>query len=45
MGKKTKISLTIDPDTHSLFKNYCSENGMKVSTKIEQLIKELMQKE
>lgn len=37
---KTRINLTIDPIIYHKFKEYCSLNGMKVSSKIEQLMKE-----
>ena len=41
---KTRINLTIDPVVYEKFKSYCSINGMKVSAKIEQLMKEEIQK-
>ncbi len=44
MRSKRKISLTVDRGTYDVFRSYCYENGMKVSTKVEQLIKELMSK-
>jgi hypothetical protein len=37
---KVKVSMTIDDEVFAAFKNYCKENGMKVSTKVEQLMKE-----
>ena len=37
---KLKVSMTIDEDVFAAFKNFCKENGMKVSTKVEQLMKE-----
>ena len=40
MAKKRKISLTIDDDIFEAFKKYCEQNGMKVSTKVELLMKE-----
>ena len=36
---KRKISMTIDEDIYSTFKEYCKENGMKVSSKVELLMK------
>lgn len=42
MRSKKKISLTVDKETYGVFRDYCYQNGMKVSTKIEQLIKDLM---
>lgn len=44
MRSKKRISLTVDEDTYRVFRSYCYDNGMKVSTKIEQLIKDLMGK-
>jgi len=37
---KRKVSMTIDNSTYSQFKKYCSDNGMKVSTKVERLMKD-----
>lgn len=37
---KTKVSMTIDRDVFEVFKKYCKENGMKISTKVEVLMKE-----
>lgn len=37
---KKKISMTIDEDVFESFKNYCSKNGMKISTKVETLMRE-----
>jgi hypothetical protein len=37
---KVKVSMTIEDDIFASFKNYCKQNGMKVSTKVEQLMKE-----
>jgi len=37
---KTKVSMTIDKDVFEAFKKYCQENGMKISTKVEVLMKE-----
>ncbi len=39
MGK-LKVSMTIDEDVFSAFRSYCQNNGMKISTKVEQLMKE-----
>jgi len=39
MAKK-KISMTIDSDIYDSFKLFCQRNGMKVSTKVELLMKE-----
>ncbi len=38
MAKK-KISMTIDEDVFNDFKKYCEENGMKISTKVELMMK------
>jgi hypothetical protein len=40
--KKT-ISLTIEEEIHSKFQKYCESMGMKVSTRIEALMKEDLQ--
>ena len=37
---KLKVSMTIDEDIFAAFKNFCKQNGMKVSTKVEQLMKD-----
>ena len=39
MGK-IKISMTIDEEVFHGFKTYCQANGMKISTKVEQLMRE-----
>jgi hypothetical protein len=39
---KKKVSMTIDNDIFKLFQSYCAENGMKVSTKVEQMMKETL---
>jgi len=35
---KTKVSMTIDTEVYNNFKKFCKENGMKMSTKVEQLM-------
>ena len=37
---KAKVSMTIDSHVFTAFKDYCKDNGMKVSTKVEQLMRE-----
>ncbi len=37
---KAKVSMTIDSHVFNAFKDYCRNNGMKVSTKVEQLMRE-----
>ncbi len=44
MRSKKKVSLTVDQETYAQFRQFCYGNGMKVSTKIEQLIKDLITK-
>jgi antitoxin component of RelBE/YafQ-DinJ toxin-antitoxin module len=39
MGK-IKISLTVEEDVYVRFKDYCAKNGMKVSTRVELMMKE-----
>lgn len=38
--RKKKISITITNDVYEVFKDYCGEKGMKMSPKVEQLMKE-----
>ncbi len=40
MRSKRKISLTVDQDTFDLFKSYCYDNGMKVSSKVELMMRQ-----
>ena len=35
----TKLSITIDTDTLTIFKMFCQTNGMKISSRIQKLIK------
>ncbi len=37
---KLRISLTIDAEVYAEFKEYCEERGMKMSSKVEQLMRE-----
>ena len=37
---KVKVSMTIDDHVFAAFKNFCRQNGMKVSTKVEQLMRD-----
>ena len=37
---KVKVSMTIEDEVLASFKNFCRQNGMKVSTKVAQLMKE-----
>ena len=39
MGK-VKISMTIEETVFTAFKSYCQQNGMKISTKVEQMMRE-----
>ncbi|MBI2137300.1 hypothetical protein HYU12_02145 [Candidatus Woesearchaeota archaeon] len=39
MGK-VKVTMTIDENIFSAFKFYCQDNGMKISTKVEQMMRE-----
>ncbi len=41
MAKK-KISMTIDEEVFQNFKSYCKRNGMKISTKVESMMRELL---
>lgn len=43
MGKKIRITITLDKETLNRFKNFCKENDMKISTKINSLIKEWLE--
>ena len=40
MSAKTKVTITLDKDLFEKFKKICIENDLKVSTKINGLIKE-----
>jgi len=42
--KKKKITLTIDRSVYSNFIEYCKERGMKVSSKVEIMIKKELKK-
>jgi len=37
---KIKVSMTVSKDVLNAFKEYCNKNGMKVSTKVEQMMRE-----
>ena len=37
---KRKISMTIDNEVFRSFRDFCKENGMKVSSKVELLMKD-----
>lgn len=39
---KKKISMTIDEEVFENFKSYCKKNGMKISTKVESLMRETL---
>ena len=39
MGK-VKVSMTIEESVFQAFKSYCQQNGMKISTKVEQMMRE-----
>ena len=41
MGK-IKVSMTIEEGVYDNFKDFCKRNGMKISTKVELLMKETM---
>ena len=41
MGK-IKVSMTIDEIVYSDFKDFCKRNGMKISTKVELMMEEIM---
>ena len=40
---KTRISITLSEEVYNDFREYCQANGMKVSSKIEVLVKELLE--
>ncbi len=44
MGRKIPITITVDSDLFDRFKRVCEENDIKVSTKINTLIKEWLEK-
>lgn len=39
---KIKVSMTIENDIYNSFREYCKANGMKMSTKVEQLMNDLL---
>ncbi len=39
---KKKVSMTIDTIVFEDFRKYCAVNGMKISTKVEAMMKETM---
>ena len=41
MGK-IKVSMTIEEEVYGNFKDFCKRNGMKISTKVELLMRETM---
>ena len=41
MGK-IKVSMTIDEDVYNDFKDFCKRNGMKISTKVDLMMKEVI---
>jgi len=45
MVNKIKVTMSLNPEILTKFKKYCEKRGMKVSTKIELMIKEEIAKE
>jgi antitoxin component of RelBE/YafQ-DinJ toxin-antitoxin module len=41
---KLRVSLSIDEQTYKKFQEYCEQNGMKMSSKIELFIKDFLKK-
>ena len=39
-GNKVRVNFTIDPTIYTSFKEYCQKNGYKMSTIIEEMVKE-----
>ena len=39
---KKKITMTIDEAVFDSFRSFCEKNGMKISTKVEVLMKEIV---
>jgi hypothetical protein len=44
MGRKVPLTITVDSELLRKFKEVCEENDSKVSTKINSLIKEWLEK-
>ncbi|MEM0231308.1 MAG: DUF6364 family protein [Candidatus Woesearchaeota archaeon] len=42
---KKRITITIEEELFERFRSYCSQNAMKVSSKIEKLIEEFLNSE
>jgi len=40
MGGKIKVSMTIDKDVYEDFREYCKQNGMKISSKVELMMQD-----
>ena len=40
---KRKITMTVDAKVFAAFKNFCQANGMKVSSKVEILMKDMLE--
>jgi antitoxin component of RelBE/YafQ-DinJ toxin-antitoxin module len=41
---KKRINISVDEEVFQKFKEYCDERGMKVSTKIQRMMEEEMEK-
>ncbi|WP_337860782.1 hypothetical protein [Ferroplasma sp.] len=44
MQEKQKVTITLDKNTYKIFKEECNKNDIKVSTKINTLIREWLQR-
>lgn len=42
---KIKVTLSLSPEVINNFKNYCKKRGMKVSSKVELMIKDELSRE
>jgi hypothetical protein len=45
MGKKRKITLSVDSDIYSDFQKFCEDRDLMLSKRIERLIKKHMEEE
>ena len=41
-GLKKRITITVEEETFERFRRYCSENAMKVSSRIEKFIEDFL---
>ena len=45
MGLKKKVTLSLDSEVYKKFQDYCEENDLMLSKRVERLIKKEMERE